>query len=331
MIPYPYNMVDMGGIDLAEANGTVVEGLYAKIVEAVNACGDVVLYNWKFAGIEISPQHTSILLGDPIIISGAVQVTEQDLVTVPGINPEPPPPLVLVPLDVVENGNYSPIDYNADGFSSVAVQVQSSDVLVKDSPPTEGEGHIGQLCIVETTSPSITFGIRIPVVARGTDYSFGYWGTCGIVFVFEDELGNEVLSTSLENRRAWWSVGDSASTLNRQDAVLTGIGSIYYEHNGLPANYKLQMDVPFSYKLKSIRIAVRLNSSYRDFWRTFTVSQWTADFNPVLSILSKENLVQEDWSFTTYTEFQLPEPTELVRVSELYLYQKTAEGWLLIK
>jgi len=131
MIPYPYNMVDMGGIDLAEANGTVVDGLYAKIVEAVNACGDVVLYNWKFAGIEIAPQHTSILLGDPITINGAVQVTEQDAVTVPGINPEPPeppPPPVLVPLSVTENGQYRPEEYEADGFSIVDVNVESDQV-----------------------------------------------------------------------------------------------------------------------------------------------------------------------------------------------------------
>ena len=119
MIPYPYNMVDMGGIDLAEANGTVVEGLYAKIVEAVNACGDVVLYNWKFAGIEIAPQHTSILLGDPIIINGAVQVTEQDKVTVPGLNLPP----IIEPLTVHENGEYSASDFQADGFDPVNVLI----------------------------------------------------------------------------------------------------------------------------------------------------------------------------------------------------------------
>lgn len=136
MIPYPYNMVDMGGIDLAEANGTVVEGLYAKIVEAVNACGDVVLYNWKFAGIEISPQHTSILLGDPIIISGAVQVTEQDEVTVPGINPDPK---VLVPIEITENGQYDPSDYDADGFSEVGVNVEyDPPVLVSLSVSANG-------------------------------------------------------------------------------------------------------------------------------------------------------------------------------------------------
>lgn len=117
MIPYPYNMVDMGGIDLAEANGTVVDGLYSKIVEAVNACGDVVLYNWKFAGIEIAPQHTSILMGDPIIISGAVQVTVQDEVTVPGINP------AIIPLSVTANGTFSADDYDADGFDPVVVSL----------------------------------------------------------------------------------------------------------------------------------------------------------------------------------------------------------------
>lgn len=124
MIPYPYNLVDMGGIDLAEANGTVVEGLYAKIIEAVNDCGDVVLYNWKFAGIDIAPQHTPILIGNPIVINGAIQVTEQDEVTVPGINPDPPEPPVLISLEVDENGIYEPEDYDADGFSQVSVNVE---------------------------------------------------------------------------------------------------------------------------------------------------------------------------------------------------------------
>ena len=128
MIPYPYNMVDMGGIDLAEANGTVVDGLYAKIVEAVDACGDVVLYNWKFASIEITPQHTAIILGSPLTINGVIQVTELDQVFIIGIGPEPPEPPdppVLVSLSVTENGEYDPADYDADGFSIVTVNVES--------------------------------------------------------------------------------------------------------------------------------------------------------------------------------------------------------------
>ena len=68
------------------------------------------------------------MLGDPIIINGAVQVTEQDEVTVPGINPdppEPPEPPVLIPLSVDSNGIYFPEEYDADGFSSVSVEVSS--------------------------------------------------------------------------------------------------------------------------------------------------------------------------------------------------------------
>ena len=177
MIPYPYNMVDMGGIDLAEANGTVVDGLYARIVEAVNACGDVMLYNWKFAGIEITPQHTSILIGDPIIINGAVQVTEQDEVIVPGINPDPPSPPVLVPLEVSENGQYDPSDYNADGFSEVDVDVEYDPPdLVSLSVDSNGDYPASQYGVdgfssvhveVETGAPSIIFHLGMLKIDTG--------------------------------------------------------------------------------------------------------------------------------------------------------------------
>ena len=145
-------MVDMLGIDLAEANRTVVPGLYSRITEAVNSCGDVVLYNWKFAGIDIAPQHTHILLGNPITINGSVQVTDMDEVTVIGLPPPivpvsplevvengfyeaaPPasgfnpvrvtvPPPRLISLTAEENGTYDPSDYNADGFNEVIVDV----------------------------------------------------------------------------------------------------------------------------------------------------------------------------------------------------------------
>lgn len=189
MIPYSYNMVDMGGIDLAEANGTVVDGLYAKIVEAVNACGDIVFYNWKFAGIEITPQYTSILLGNPIIINGAVQVTEQDLVTVPGINPDPP---VLVNLTAVENGEYRPVDYDADGFGLVEVDVPFPPPVLQrlDAtsngiyyPPTGVDGYSPVSVNVPTASVdwndqfSVNWDFSNPVNTRGnTSYiASGSW------------------------------------------------------------------------------------------------------------------------------------------------------------
>lgn len=213
MIPYPYNMVDMGGIDLAEANGTVVDGLYAKIVEAVNACGDVVLYNWKFAGIEIAPQHTSILLGDPIIINGAVQVTEQDEVTVPGINPdppEPPEPPVLVQLAAVENGVYLPEDYEADGFSEVTVDVSSgpSDVEYWDL----SDSFIGTLRGIPSTANSVTIE---SVGANFSAYGALRFGIGWNGMTIEIETGNLQLTSG--SHRRFVMIGASNS----------GVGFIY--------------------------------------------------------------------------------------------------------
>lgn len=163
MIPYSYNMVDMGGIDLAEANGTIVPGIYLKIDEAVNACGDVVLYNWKFAGIEITPQHTSILLGNPIVINGAIQITSSDLITVPGLNPDPP---VLIPFSVSENGQYSPLDYDADGFSELSVEVSPvlEELIVTQNGveylPSEGyQGFSKVVVAIPETPPTVTVSV----------------------------------------------------------------------------------------------------------------------------------------------------------------------------
>lgn len=123
MIPYSYNMVDMGGIDLAEANVTVVEGLYNRLALARNACGDLILFNWKFADIEIAPAACSTIdVGTSILINGSVQVTEQDEVSIPSIIPAP----VISTLQVTENGEYA-APVGVDGYSPVIVNVSGSD------------------------------------------------------------------------------------------------------------------------------------------------------------------------------------------------------------
>lgn len=129
MIPYSYSMVNMGGIDLAEANGTVVEGLYESITEAVNACGDVVFYNWKFAGIEITPTHvSSIVFDNAILINGLIQVSQLDVVTVIGL---PPPIAPVSPLEVTENGTYE-AEPPASGFNPVVVDVPEPVLIEKE-------------------------------------------------------------------------------------------------------------------------------------------------------------------------------------------------------
>lgn len=121
MIPYSYEMVNMGGIDLAEADHTAVDGLYESITEAINACGDVILYNWKFSGIEIAPSHCSVIqVTDAILINGMIQVTEWDEVTVLGM---PPPMVPVTPLTATENGVYRAVAPQS-GFNPVTVDIQ---------------------------------------------------------------------------------------------------------------------------------------------------------------------------------------------------------------
>lgn len=127
MIPFSYNMVDMGGIDLAEANHTIVPGIYEKILEAINLCGDLILYNWKFADINIVPSaYTVIQQADSILINGLIQVTELDEVTVLGIEPPPPPIEPVEPLVVVQNGIYE-AEPPVSGFNPVTVNIPIPD------------------------------------------------------------------------------------------------------------------------------------------------------------------------------------------------------------
>ena len=118
MIQYPYNLVDMGGIDLVTSNGRTVPGLYNKIMQAKDACGSLALYNWKIADIEIPPQYVAIFpMGEYLLINGAIQVTVFDVINV----------LIsalTTQLEVHENGIYLPPAPYA-GFDSVAVDVRN--------------------------------------------------------------------------------------------------------------------------------------------------------------------------------------------------------------
>lgn len=117
---YEFNMVDMGGIDIATVNGTVVEGLYNKLLEGMDACGNLILYNWKFAEIEIVPSACSILIEDEaIIVNGTVRVSSEDVLSLIWADP---PPVPVSPLIVNANGIYK-AEPPASGFNPVTVNV----------------------------------------------------------------------------------------------------------------------------------------------------------------------------------------------------------------
>lgn len=246
MIPYPYNLVDMGGIDLAEANGTIVEGLYSKIVEAVDACGDAVLYNWKFASIEIAPQHTQILVGETsILINSVIQVTELDEVSIIGLDP-PTPIGGIVPLQATENRTYTAVS-PVEGFNPVVVQVPLPDVpvlipLTVSAPgtyiPSDYDADGFSEVIVTKTIRAVHVWTHS---TGGSDASV--YIQLGVItngqFVPTSEV-SDVLYTSVSNWTVYgiiqihygpWQVKGVVSTIFNDDTYSPGIEIVRWDYN----------------------------------------------------------------------------------------------------
>ena len=157
--------VNMGGIDLAEANCTVVEGLYDRLVTALEAGNGIVLFNWGFSNIMIPPSHCQVVqLDDEIRINELIQVTELDEVTVLGIEPPPPPLEPVIPLEVTENGVYE-IEEPQSGYNPVTVDVPIPEPLVLAGefygngiyyPPEGYDGYSSVVVNVPSSTPVIS-------------------------------------------------------------------------------------------------------------------------------------------------------------------------------
>lgn len=119
MTPVQFKMVDLGGIDLVEIDGTAVPGIYNKILGAYNTCRVAILCNWFFAGILLPPAHVLITMDDDVLmINDVISVESDDVVSIPGLTPS----VVIEALTVTENDTYTP-GPGVDGFSPVVVDV----------------------------------------------------------------------------------------------------------------------------------------------------------------------------------------------------------------
>lgn len=178
MVPDKFDMVDMGGIDLIESQGVVVEGLYQRLVESIALCRYQCLYNWKFDGILIPPSYVEMIVrGGSVWINEGVNVDVNDVVHISSIEPAGPeiepltvtengeyytpvgidgynPVNVSVPrpvlnyISIIKNGSYSP-EQGVDGFSLVTVDVPSeSAVEFRTARPLNSEGANGDICAV---------------------------------------------------------------------------------------------------------------------------------------------------------------------------------------
>lgn len=231
-----------------------------------------------------------------------------------------------------ENGTVTP-DQGYDGLSSVIVNVSGggSDVIVDTIPPTSDVGTVGQLYVYVETSNVIEYGIKISVAARDTDYTFVYWGARDIDFVFTDGV-DEYHLREFTSAKAEWAWGANPTSFRTENGVIDGNTGTYYEHNSLPAWYRISAEVPSGYMLEKVRICGR-NDYWKDFWRSFEVGQFISKVNFANTLISEENLVLSDWDRSTqsaYTEFALPTPVAPFNINKYTLYLKTQSGWMVV-
>lgn len=139
MVPSTYKMVDLGGIDLAEVNGSVVPGIYNKVSSAMNSCRIAIFCNWKFADIVIAPAHVLISVDETggFLVNDLIAISQDDTVKLIGVVPEP----VLQELNATENGEYLPPE-GVDGFSPVNVNVPDIPPVVEELNVTENGVYV---------------------------------------------------------------------------------------------------------------------------------------------------------------------------------------------
>lgn len=223
---YEFNMVDMGGIDIATVNGTVVEGLYNKLLEGMDACGNLILYNWKFAEIEIVPSACSILIeDDAIIVNGTIRVDSDDVISLIWADP---PPVPVSPLIVNANGIYT-AEPPSSGFNPVTVNVPNPStvpiVILENGtyyPPP------GAFAFSSVTA-------QVPVGVSDND----------LLFHFDDFTNSGKMNAAFYNKNGYL-ISDEQSkfggtSLKVNSSPSTG-GAVYFEGGFTLANQDFTLD-----------------------------------------------------------------------------------------
>lgn len=133
MIPYTYNWIDMGGVDLANVMGETFSGLYQRVVDGLNEELVAVFFNWYFSGIRIAPSYIKAVLGaNKVTINDLIIINSDDTINIPSMSTAP----VIEELSITENGNYS-VSAGVDGYSPVHVDVPDIPAVVESLSATE--------------------------------------------------------------------------------------------------------------------------------------------------------------------------------------------------
>lgn len=127
MVPRKFNIVEFNGFDLAGQYGEALPGIYDAIVDAHWNCVYLMCFGLKFGGFDIAPQYMiPEMFSDHIMLNGIISIDQNDVITIPRI--EPPGPVIL-PATFEENGTFYPPS-GVGGYSPVVVDVSGEAYAV---------------------------------------------------------------------------------------------------------------------------------------------------------------------------------------------------------
>ena len=133
MIPYTYNWIDMGDVDLADVMGRTYSGLYQRIIDGLNEELVAIFYNWYFSGIRIAPSYIKAVVGtDEVTLNDLIIINSDDTIHIPTMSTAP----VIEELNVTENGDYQ-APAGVDGYSPVNVDVPDVPAVVESLSVTD--------------------------------------------------------------------------------------------------------------------------------------------------------------------------------------------------
>lgn len=160
-----FNMVDMGGIDLIESQGTAITGLFQRLVESIANCRYQCLYNWEFNGILIPPSYVEMTVdGNTVYINEGVTVDENDVISIRGTE------AAIVGLSVTENGIYN-APAGISGYNPVNVNVPEYQPVLQSLTVTENGLYIPDTGYDGFGSVSVEVPVAIDEPALDWDFS----------------------------------------------------------------------------------------------------------------------------------------------------------------
>lgn len=215
----------------------------------------------------------------------------------------------LITKTITENGTYNAEDDDADGYSSVTVNVSGSGggstTYVGKTDPISSQGVIGDFyikymrysdLIAETTTRNYTLNITGGL--RGSSV-LNYVGAQEIQLFYDDGEGNEVNIRTLANFTYSCNRG-----YNPSSAFDGNTSGNYWEANPTPVIVYFSATVPAGYTLKRFVVWQRQGSYTTDVWSDFDLTETIVGAS--FKLLDESELTVSDWAGAGYgTEWDL--------------------------